>query len=439
MPEVSQNTPSTASTTNSQIKSRELYIGLMSGTSIDGIDGVLIEVSPQGKITTLAVESLPWSDTMKALLNDLCVENSPNDRVKSMGLAANAIATAEATVCVLLMEKAQVNHAQIRAIGSHGQTIRHHPNLGFSVQLDNGPLLANLTDIDAITNFRAADLANSGEGAPLTQAFHQSVLASPECARFVLNLGGIANVTALAPLGKLLTAFDTGPANTLLDYVCRTYLGCPYDPNGAYAAAGKVNEQWLEQLMQHEYLKRPYPKSTGREEFNVQTIDFMLQGLTPVLSESQSLNKDDATSAPAPKLAHSSQLNDVLRTLTEYTVRASINAIEQLICDFADDIGKQRELVVCGGGALNTFMLECMQQYADSKNLNLKVMPCTQLGIDPKYLEAQAFAFFAFCCSHAISLNLCSSTHATRPSILGTICPAPRGFYARAMAVLDRA
>lgn len=474
----------------SKHKQRELYIGLMSGTSIDGIDGVLIEIAPDGRLSTLATESLPWNPQMKAILNELCTENSPNDRVKTMGLAGNAVATAEAAVCVLLMEKAKASHTEIRAIGSHGQTIRHHPKLGFSIQLDNGPLLANLTDIDTITNFRAADIANSGEGAPLTQAFHQCVLSSPDCSRFILNLGGIANVTALAPQGKLITAFDTGPANTLLDYVCRTYLNLPYDPDGSFASSGSIDQEALTKLMQHEYLQRPYPKSTGREEFNLHTIEFMLRDL-PVYktklnegeqskagqnNDQQSDVVQSKTEQNSPELqahapsaeefndgksdnteqlnaaaltvylesvlvhlapCHKQRLANVMRTLTEYTVQSCLDAINQLITDHAADFNGRRELVVCGGGALNKFMLQRMQEYANEKNMQLSVMPCTDLGVDPKYLEAQAFAFFAFCCSHAISLNLCSSTHATRPSILGTICPAPQGFYARAMAALD--
>lgn len=454
MPQESQNTSAKAESSQARHKQRELYIGLMSGTSIDGIDGVLIEISPEGRMTTLATESMPWSPQMKAILNDLCVEYSLNDRVKNMGLAANAVATAEATVCVLLMEKARVNHDEIRAIGAHGQTIRHHPELSLSIQIDNGPLLANLTDIDAITNFRAADLANLGEGAPLTQAFHQSVLSSQEHVRLVLNLGGIANVTAIAPFGKLITAFDTGPANTLLDYVCRTYLNQPYDPNGELARKGVVDEAALEQLMQHAYLKRAYPKSTGREDFNLQTIEFMLKDLLVYkattdhtkgdsLQQNSSKQQNEQSTTQALSLDHLSSehqtlVHNILRTLTEYTVRTSINAIKQVLNDHPQDLAGKRELIVCGGGAFNAFMLERMQQYANELDLNITVMPCTTLGIDPRYLEAQAFAFFAFCCSHAISLNLCSSTKAKRPSILGTISPSPQGFYARAMATLDR-
>lgn len=468
MPEVTQSSQTNSSKqqqTKSSEKPSELYIGLMSGTSIDGIDGVLVEISPQGQMRILATESLPWSDKMKSILNELCTEGAPEDRIRTSGVAANAVTTAEATVCVLLLEKSHVRHHQIRAIGSHGQTIRHYPQLGFSVQLDNGPLLANLTDIDAITNFRAADIANGGEGAPLTQAFHQCVMSDANKTRFILNLGGIANVTALAPRGKLLTAFDTGPANTLLDYVCRTYLGCAYDPDGAYAAAGQVDKEALTKLLQHPYLARAYPKSTGREDFNQQTIEFMLQGLalasktqapvnkpTPSIQELQDPKvRKDYIISQSPMFGSEGameicsnldadqlqRLKDILRTLTELTVQSSLNSIQQIIKDHAKDMSAERELVVCGGGALNKFMLQRMQEYADELHLQLKVMPCTDLGIDPKYLEAQAFAFFAFCCSHAISLNLCSSTHASRPSILGTISPAPLGFYARAMSQLD--
>lgn len=465
MPEVTQN-----SHTNLDAKKNELYIGLMSGTSIDGIDGVLAEITPQGQMNILATESLPWSDKMKAILNDLCTEGSSGDRIRTAGLAANAVTTAEATVCVLLLEKAKVSYSDVRAIGSHGQTVRHYPQLGFSVQLDNGPLLANLTDIDAITNFRAADLANDGEGAPLTQAFHQCVLSDATTTRFVLNLGGIANVTALGPRGKLITAFDTGPANTLLDYVCRTYLGCDYDPDGAYAASGTLDEEALSKLMDHPYLERAYPKSTGREDFNAQTIEFMLQGLEPLPQTSneeptappqadedafkdpqmrkayiisQTAMYKDASTAKVQSDFHDEnslqRIKDILRTLTEFTVQSSLDCIYQIMNDHPNEISEKRELIVCGGGALNTFMLQRMQEYADYMGMQIEVKACTQLGVDPKYLEAQAFAFFAFCCSHAISLNLCSSTHATRPSILGTISPAPLGFYARAMSKLDNA
>lgn len=434
---------------SSKTHKRELYIGLMSGTSIDGIDGVLAEITPEGKLSTIATETLPWNDSMKTLLNGLCAENSVHDRIKTAGLAANAIATAEATVCVLLLEKAQINHTQVRAIGSHGQTIRHHPNLGFSVQLDNGPLLANLTDIDAIVNFRAADLANEGEGAPLTQAFHQSLLSSKDKTRFVLNLGGIANVTALSTHGQVITAFDTGPANTLLDYVCRSYLGCTYDKDGAHAAAGTIDEQALSKLMAHKYFTRPYPKSTGREEFNVSTIDFMLEGLHKVEPKQDKPNQHDSLKTPkeGPTVANStadleqaqiSRVQDILCTLTEFTAQSSLNSIAQIIKDHKDLMTEQRELILCGGGALNAYLKERMQAIADKLNLNLKVILCSDLGIEPQYLEAQAFAFFAFCCSHAISLNLCSSTKAKRPSILGTICPAPTGFYARAMSILNK-
>lgn len=392
----------------------QLFIGLMSGTSIDGLDGVLMSIRPDNNgsllFKTLATTSIDWTQEEKFLLNGLCQSHSKQDNVYSLGLGANVVATKEAQAVKLLLAKAKLSAKDICAIGAHGQTICHQPQDSFSLQIDNGPLLANSCDIDAIVNFRAADIANGGQGAPLAQAFHQMVFASPDKTRVVLNLGGIANITVLGPKGTLITAFDTGPANTLIDYVCRNYLNINYDDNGLKARSGKINEQALSKMLAHEYFHKAYPKSTGRELFNKDFIEDYLN-------------------------CHNEQnICDLLATLTELTSRSVINAIAQVYHDHQASLGNEIELVACGGGAFNSYLLERMSFWAQENKLNLSICSCSDFGIDAKFLEAQAFAYFAYCTVHGQCLPLNNSTHASRASILGCICPAPQGFYARTLA-----
>lgn len=443
-----------------QDKGTEYYIGLMSGTSIDGLDGVIIEISPAATadsansalcFKTVATGSLDWPLELKNTLHQLCQQGSEAERVEPMYAAANGVATYEAQLVTQLLTKAQLKASEITAIGSHGQTIRHCPQQSFSVQIDNGPLLAHRTGIDAVVNFRAADLACGGQGAPLTQAFHQKIFARQGISCFVLNLGGIANVTALGKDGELLTAFDTGPANTLLDYVCRTYLGTTYDQDGAGAKAGSVDQAALKHLMEHPYLQKDFPKSTGREDFNADTIAFMLQDLQPVTAHTQSTAPTvhntstacstssacaagSAGSAPAPASPINSnlqRLHNVLATLTEYTALSVINALEQIVAHYHKAMSAERDLVLCGGGALNPFLRQRLQALAAERQLHLHLKTCDEFGVDAKFLEAQAFAYFAYCTIHGQCLNLGKSTGAQSPALLGCICPAPHGHYAR--------
>lgn len=421
-------------------KDTEYYIGLMSGTSIDGLDGVILAISPAASakgtlcFKTIATGTLDWPLELKNTLHQLCQQGSEAERVEPMYAAANGVATYEAQLVAQLLAKAQIPASEITAIGAHGQTIRHCPQQGFSVQIDNGPLLAHSTGIDAVVNFRAADLACGGQGAPLTQAFHQKIFARQGKSCFVLNLGGIANVTALGKDGELLTAFDTGPANTLLDYVCRTYLGTTYDQDGAGAKAGTVDQEALQHLMAHPYLQKDFPKSTGREDFNADTIAFMLQSLKPVTVSTAHSEHGTACTAPAPASPISpnqQRLNNVLATLTEYTALSVINALEQIIAHYPEAMSTERDLVLCGGGALNPFLRERLQALAAERQLHLHLKTCDEFGVDAKFLEAQAFAYFAYCTIHGQCLNLGKSTGTQSPALLGCICPAPQGCYAR--------
>lgn len=400
----------------------ELYVGLMSGTSIDGIDGVLVALK-RNKEGTLFIKTLAkymdeWAERDHKLLNGLCEPKSSYNRVFHLGVGGNRVATAEAKMVKRLLKQAKVKACDVVAVGAHGQTIWHEPKNHFSLQIDNGPLLANSTNIDAVVNFRAADLANGGQGAPLTQAFHQIIFSHPTKTRVVLNLGGIANISVLAPQGKLITAFDTGPANTLIDYLSQVFFRAPYDFQGLTARSGTINQEWLKIFLADEYFKLPYPKSTGREYFDPYFI----------------IKKLGYRSGGEMSLMGQEQLTNLLTTVTELTAITVIDALNSVLNDeqYQDlFVDSERELVVCGGGAYNNYLLERMQNHADKLGLKLSVLKGQEFGVDVNFLEAQAFAFFAYCCVHGESLELGSSTGAKRPSILGTICPAPNGHYER--------
>lgn len=411
---------------------REYYIGIMSGTSIDGLDGVLVGIS-NNSFEIVESTSIRWDPQVQSILNDLCTPRGNYDYLDSIYLAANEVARHEAMVVDSLLSKSGFSAKDIVAIGAHGQTVRHMPQDHFSAQIDNGAVIAALTGIDAIVNFRAADLAQGGQGAPLTQAFHQRVFHSDDTARFIMNLGGITNITFLSPFGSsvadleqghkaqsnaqnesfIVTAFDSGPANTLIDYVCRNYAFKPYDHKGSMARQGKLLENELTNLLAHPYLHKPYPKSTGREDFN----DSLIKGLMP-----QDTAPDYNT------------ICNVLNTLVEYTATTAVNAIKAVIKDHEPLFNCKREIILCGGGVFNDYLKERITALANP--LDIKLRTCDEFGVDPSLLEAQAFAFFAYCNKHAIALDLCSSTKAHAPSILGALYPAAAGHYARTMAKL---
>ncbi len=418
----------------------EYYIGLMSGTSIDSLDGVLVALTPkdhagQVQLKTLATTTLDWSAQAKALLNSLCTPGSAQNNVQGLALGRQLVAAQAALVVQQLLDKAKLQPSAITAIGSHGQTIWHEPKqdsslvaqlkdylppaaaalpLGFSLQIDNGPLIANSTDIDTVFDFRSADLAHGGQGAPLTQAFHQMIFGAEGTVRMVLNLGGIANLTVLDQQAQLVTAYDTGPANTLIDLYCRKALGWLYDKDGAGARRGHVDQGLLTQLLDNEYFTRPVPKSTGRELFNA---DYLKQQIA--------LTLPDTPEAPTP------EHYDLLATLTELT---ATTISHELVAQAQALSAPSADLIVCGGGAYNGYLLERIAQLSAAHRLHLNLLRADELGIDAKFIEAQAFAYFAYCTVHALPLNLGRSTGAQAPSILGCLSPAPHGHYQRKIA-----
>lgn len=369
----------------------ERYIGLMSGTSLDGIDAVLIEANGDG----LRVESAlchPWPADTTSELHALC---TPGDNeIDRMGVADNLVAREFAAATQALLTKAGLSPADIRAIGSHGQTIRHRPQLGFTLQIGNAALLAALTGIDVISDFRTADMALGGQGAPLVPAFHQALFAQPGALRVVLNLGGIANISVLpgAADGAGVYGFDTGPANTLLDGWYRRHhpQGGDYDAGGQWGASGSLLPALLAQLLSHPYFAAPWPKSTGREMFTLDWLDGELAG---------------QNHAPA-------DVQRTLQALTSHSVARQLPAL--------DKAHGQAELFVCGGGAHNDPLLVELTALLP----HWRIASTATLGLAPDWVEGAAFAWLAKRFIHREPGNLPAVTGASRPTVLGALYPA---------------
>lgn len=365
----------------------ERYIGLMSGTSMDGIDAVLVMIDGD-ELRVEAAISHPWPTARE--LHELC---TPSDNeIDRMGVADNLVAREFATATHALLAKAGLTPKDIRAIGSHGQTIRHRPQLGFTLQIGNAALLAALTGIDVIADFRTMDMALGGQGAPLVPAFHQALFAKPGALRVVLNLGGIANISVLPGNAGGVYGFDTGPANTLLDGWYRRHQpdGGNYDASGQWAASGQLIPSLLAKLLAHPYFAAPAPKSTGREMFTLDWLDGELAG-----------------SAYAPV--------DVQRTLQALTCHSIARQLPAL-----DEAQSQPELFVCGGGAHNTPLLSELASLLPG----WRIASTTALGIAPDWMEGAAFAWLAQRFIHRKPGNLPAVTGASRLAVLGALYPA---------------
>jgi len=365
-----------------------LYIGLMSGTSLDGIDAVLTDIDSNGKPTILGSHYLSFTESQRNVLNTLC--SADEFSAQLLMQQDQDLARLYASCCLKLLEKYNLGADQIHAIGCHGQTIRHQPGPdGFSWQIGDGHLLAELTGITVINDFRRRDIAAGGEGAPLVPAFHQHVFVDPHNPRQVLNLGGIANITVLFQDASDSFGFDLGPANRLCDAWVKQNWGLDYDRGGVLARSGKVIPALLQQWLGMDFFKQPPPKSTGRELFNLAT----LQALTPEMTTEVS--------------------QDVLATLVEFTA----SSIAQGIQNWGHSDG---ELFLCGGGAHNTYLVERIQHHLPE----LKIGKTDTLGIPVDIVEACAFAWLAFRTMNGLSGNLCAATGAAGPRVLGAIHPA---------------
>lgn len=383
----------------------ELYIGLMSGTSMDGMNAALVEIDPDGRMRSLSCLTELWPEAIKAGLHALCQRSI--DEIERLGPLQNAVGAVSALCVRRLLEQAGIEPAAVRAIGSHGQTVRHRPAARFTLQLDNAPLCALLTHIDTWSDFRCQDVAAGGEGAPLTPLFHQRVFASPDEPRLVINLGGITNVTALLPGGEIVSGWDTGPANTLMDLACRELVGQPFDRDGRLAAAGTLNKEWLKRLIDSPYFIKDPPKSCGREEFSRQKIAFMLQAAA----------------------ADPSRIPEVLNTLCLFSVGTLISDLERFFL-LHPVMSRNCCAILCGGGIANRFYRKWVE--GSLGEMGIRTVGSDTLGIDPFFVEAQAFAYFAYLSTHGRSVDLSKVTGSQQKVILGSLSPAPDGAFVRA-------
>lgn len=366
-----------------------LYIGLMSGTSLDGVDGVLASIEPHGAMRVLQHAAHPFHPDLRSRL--MTLNQSGPDELHRAALAANALARNYADLVLELLRATSCPPANITAIGAHGQTVRHQPLLhdgtGYTLQLNNPALLAELTGIDVVADFRSRDLAAGGQGAPLVPAFHQGIFGQADQAVAVLNIGGISNLSILTP-GHQVLGWDCGPGNALMDHWCQQHTGQAFDRDGAWASAGQVNEPLLSRLMQEAYLEQPPPKSTGRDLFNPTWLAVQRDGFGHL--------------PPA----------DVQATLTAFTAQACIR-------DVLMHAPHVRELIVCGGGALNLTLMRLLQEGLPA----CAVVNSLTRGLPPLQVEAAAFAWLAHQCLRREPASLPSVTGARGARVLGAIYP----------------
>lgn len=372
--------------------SDNLYIGLMSGTSLDGVDAVLASFDAHGKPAVLCRSEAAFSTTLRQEF--LSLNSSGPDELARSALAANALVRTYAQAISLLLAEAKLTATQIQAIGAHGQTVRHQPAQGYTIQLNAPAYLAELTGITVIADFRSRDVAAGGQGAPLVPMFHAGVFACSH-ARAILNLGGIANVTVLTP-GQTPLGFDTGPANVLMDLWCELHTGKPFDPDGVWGAMGKIHPELLNYLIESEpWFAQDAPKSTGRDLFHLDWLQSRLK---------QTETKFNMTEPLAPQ--------DVQATLRALTATCAAQAIKRYAPE-AEDV------LVCGGGARNRALMTELQQ-----RLTCPVHPTDSAGIATQDVEALAFAWLAWAHQQGIAVGNPSVTGARAARILGATWPA---------------
>ncbi|WP_108469766.1 anhydro-N-acetylmuramic acid kinase [Polynucleobacter difficilis] len=373
--------------------SSSLYIGMMSGTSLDGIDAVLAELGPDGQTQLRGAVSAPFAPPLRDAL--LALQTPGENEIHREHLAANALAMAYADLVKQLLADSKRQPSEISAIGAHGQTIRHQAGsnnaLAYTHQTLNPALLAELTGIDVIADFRSRDLAAGGHGAPLVPAFHAQQFASDKNIA-VLNLGGIANLTLLPQNGDV-TGFDCGPGNMLMDTWVAKHQGHAFDQDGAWAAQGAVNNSLLERMLADPFFTKAPPKSTGRDDFHLQWLEKQLGNNTY-------------------------KTEDVQATLLRLTVTAALQSIQAY--------APQTEvLIVCGGGVRNTALLNSLREQAQAMfKHTLEIRSSEANGVDPQLVEALAFAWLAWAHKTKRPANLPAVTGASGPRILGACYPA---------------
>ena len=327
----------------------QYYIGIMSGTSMDGADAVLIQMQGKQWQRAVAHSFLPYSDGLRQEL--LALQNIGENELHRSNILAQTLSRLYAQTVQQLLAEQNLSAKDIAAIGCHGQTIRHAPEHGYSIQLVNLPLLAELTGIFTIGDFRSRDLACSGQGAPLVPAFHEALFQDANETRAVLNIGGISNISILPPDSPSF-GFDTGPGNMLMDAWMQHIWQQPYDKNGEKAAQGEILPDLLASLLDHPYFSRSYPKSTGRELFSLSWLQGRLKG--------------------------DEKPEDIMRTLVFYTAQTIFDATKQA----APAI---HHLYICGGGIRNPILMQDLETLFSP---DTKLYSTAKLHLDPQWVEA---------------------------------------------------
>lgn len=374
----------------------ELFIGLMSGTSVDGIDAALVSFESANELRVIETLFTEFDAEIREQINQVA-QNNEHLRSNQDSPLHQLLAPIYASACDRLLTKAGTPRSKISGIANHGQTVKHEPQAKppYSLQLGDGQTIANLTGIKTYTQFRQADLIAGGQGAPLMPAFHKSVFCNnaPESIEnrtgassdnvFILNIGGIANVTHL---NEPLIGFDTGPGNVLLDQWVGQNLGLRYDKNGEWANQGQVDRRLLDNLLADSYFSEPHPKSTGTDYFN----------LAWLIARHPSINSLSA--------------QDIQATLVQLT----IDSISDSILALGDSNGK---VYVCGGGANNPLIMQGLR----SRLAGFQIEKTDAIGVPCDWLEAIGFAWLGYCCAHNIVSNIPSVTGAKSEVVLGEV------------------
>ena len=373
-----------------------LYIGLMTGTSLDGVDAVLVRIPDSyngGSLTAAAAIHIAFEENLRQQL--LALQKAGDSEIEREALAANELVRVCARSVFSLLDSSGITPDMVTAIGAHGQTIRHHPDRGYTRQINNPALLAEMTGIDVVADFRSRDVAAGGQGAPLVPAFHRALFGASDRKNVVVNIGGIANISVLDASSET-GGFDTGPGNMLLDSWTARNLNLPYDDAGQWARSGRISQHLLSVMLDEPYLALLPPKSTGRDLFNDAWLDGILSlaGEFPVL--------------PA---------EDVQATLCAFTARTIADAVSL-------HAGAASEILVCGGGAKNIFLVELLEKMIKEQMPQAIVQSTSAHGIDPTHIEALAFAWLAQRFTKRLAGNIPAVTGARGERVLGALYPA---------------
>lgn len=364
---------------------KELYIGVMSGTSMDGVDTALVSIENTG-ITLLAHDEFPMPDDIKVRLLEICIGQKTD--LIAIGELDHQLGHLFADAVLQLLDKSGTPASSVTAIGNHGQTVFHQPtgDSPFTMQLGDANIIAAKTQIQTVADFRRKDMALGGQGAPLVPAFHHTIFHPRDSSVVVLNIGGISNISVLRPNQPTL-GYDTGPGNMLMDAWVDKHTGEKFDRDALFALKGQLNQTLLEQLLNESYLSQLPPKSTGRELFNLPWLEQQLTEFENLAAE------------------------DVQYTLCEYTALTIANEVETY------RLGNQPALYVCGGGTRNPLLMKRLSELLPS----WEVESTTSKGVDADYMEAMAFAWLAQRHVHQLPSNLPEVTGASRAASLGVL------------------